>query len=217
MRLKISPEAGSLIRGILLIGVTTTILLTFLLKGIAVTVGFLTLVFVSFTVFFFRDPSRNPPIGEGLILSPADGEIIDISRGTENEYIGADCIRISIFMSLWNVHVNRVPVAGIVDHMKYHSGKFAAAFKESASTQNEMQSVGINTGNHRILTRQIAGIIARRIRTYVRDGDRVNAGDRLGTIAFGSRVDVFLPQASTIKVHLGQHIKGGESILGELP
>ncbi|MFQ6104404.1 MAG: phosphatidylserine decarboxylase family protein [Candidatus Glassbacteria bacterium] len=217
MSFRVSPESFSLILYILLIGGALTVLTAFITMGIAIVVALLITASIFFITFFFRDPVRNSPTGDKLVISPADGEIIDISPRKEDEYIRDDCIRISIFMSLWNVHINRIPVSGVVDYMKYHSGRFFAAFREHASFKNEMQSIGINTGDHRILIRQIAGILARRIRTYAEKGDRVIAGDKLGLIAFGSRVDVFLPQASMISVRLGQKTRGGESILGELP
>lgn len=172
---------------------------------------------VGFTAFFFRDPTRVPPEGEKNVLAPADGKIIDISTRPEDEYLKEECLRISIFMNIWNVHVNRVPVSGVVEHVAYKKGTFLAAFRDEAAVQNEMRSIGINTGNYRVLVRQVAGTVARRIRTYKSRGDLVRAGERLGLIAFGSRVDIHLPRNFTPQVSLGQKTRAGESILGVLP
>lgn len=214
---RIPPEARWIILLPLLLGITATVLLSLFTRSAALAAGIFTIFFIAFSLYFFRDPTRAVPKGEKLIVSPADGEIIDVSRRTDEEYLEEECLRISIFMNLFNVHVNRIPVTGVIDYMRYHRGNFAAAFREKASQYNEMQSVGINTGEHRILTRQIAGILARRIRTCVHLGQQVETGGRLGLIAFGSRVDIFLPLTVKIMVERGQKIKGGESILGELP
>jgi len=218
MRSGIAPEVWSVLGYVLLLGVALISFLAFISETAAVGTGVVIIVFIAFCVYFFRDPVRITPQGARLIVAPADGRIIDISRKPEEEFTGGECIRISIFMSLWNVHVNRIPVDGEIEYMKHHDGDFLAAFKEKASSGNEMQSVGIKTKDkHRILTRQIAGFIARRIRTYVKTGEVVRTGDKLGMIAFGSRVDVFLPLASRITVRKGQNTRSGESILGELP
>jgi phosphatidylserine decarboxylase len=213
----ISPEVRPLVGLILSLGIIASLILALFARNAALAAGLLTAVSVSFTIFFFRDPVRVSPAGERLVISPADGTIIDISLRNEEEYVRDECIRISIFMSLWNVHVNRIPVSGVVEYMNYRRGTFKPAFREISSERNEMQSVGIDTGTHRILTRQIAGILARRIRTYLHKGEEVRAGEKLGLIAFGSRVDIFLPRESRIDVKRGEHMKGGESILGELP
>jgi len=218
MRPGIAPEAWSVLGYVLLPGVVLISFLAFITETAAVGTGVVIIVFIAFCFYFFRDPVRITPQGDRLIVAPADGRIIDISRKKEEEFTGGECIRISIFMSLWNVHVNRIPVDGEIEYMKHHDGDFLAAFKEKASSGNEMQSVGIRTKDkHRILTRQIAGFIARRIRTYVKTGEVVRTGDKLGMIAFGSRVDIFLPLASRIAVSKGQNTRSGESILGELP
>jgi len=214
----VSPVVWSILGYVLILGAALTSLMAFINSVVAVTTGLFTIVVSVFCLYFFRDPERITPWGDRLIIAPADGRIIDISRKFEEEFTGSECIRISIFMSIWNVHVNRIPVDGVVEYMKHHDGHFLAAFKERASSVNEMQSVGIRTKDkHLILTRQIAGSIARRIRTYVKTGEAVRTGNKLGLIAFGSRVDVFLPLASRIAVSKGQCTRSGESILGELP
>lgn len=187
------------------------------MKEILFAVAVATVAVIVFTAFFFRDPARRPPAGEKNVLAPADGRIIDISVRPETEYLHGDCLRISIFMSLWNVHVNRVPVSGVVEHIAYRKGRFLAAFRDEAAEANEMRSIGINTGSHKVLVRQVAGTVARRIRTFTEKGDLVRAGDKLGMIAFGSRVDLCLPREFVGNVNLGQTTRSGESILGVLP
>lgn len=126
-------------------------------------------------------------------------------------------VRVSIFMNVFNVHVNRYPVSGVVQHVEYTRGKFVNAVGEQASLENEQRSVGIEAGPHRVLVRQIAGLIARRIVTYSKKGDRVKQGDRMGLIRFGSRVDVFVPRGSALKIAVGDITVAGVTVLAELP
>jgi phosphatidylserine decarboxylase len=217
MKQAFAHEASPVMVKVLFTGAVLSLASLFFLKGLTLAVALITLAAMGFTAFFFRDPARIPPEGEKNVLAPADGKIIDISSRFENEYLNGDCLRISIFMSLWNVHVNRVPVNGIVEHVAYRKGRFLAAFRNEAPEMNEMRSIGINTGTHKVLVRQIAGTIARRIRTYKEKGDSVRAGEKLGLIAFGSRVDIYLPPGFAGKVSLGQTTRAGESILGVLP
>jgi phosphatidylserine decarboxylase len=212
----IASEAGAVLKFAVTAGVIFTAVFSVFNSVLALVTGLSTLAAVSFTLFFFRDPSRHVPAGENLVLAPADGKIIDISAQRVEEFVGGECTRISIFMSLFNVHVNRVPVDGVVEYEQYHPGRFFAAFKESAARRNEMQSIGINTGRHRVLVRQIAGVVARRIRTYTGVGDRVICGSKLGMIVFGSRVDVFLPRGCRIDARPGQRTTAGVSVLGVL-
>ncbi len=212
----ISSEAGAVLKITVPAGVCLAVVFSVVSPGLGLAFGLLTVAAVSFILFFFRDPYRTAPEGENLVLAPADGKIIDVSQQTGEEFVEGGCIRISIFMSVFNVHVNRVPVAGVVEYMKYHPGRFFAAFKEKAARSNEMQSIGINTGRHRVLVRQIAGVIARRIRTSVDVGDRVACSSKLGMIVFGSRVDIFLPRECRVGVQPGQRTRAGESILGVL-
>ena len=167
--------------------------------------------------YFFRDPERTGPRGDRLVISPADGRVIDIREVDEPTYLGGRAIRISVFMNVFNVHVNRYPVSGIVEHVRYNPGKFINAAAEKASLDNEQMSVGVNTGTHKVLFRQIAGLIARRIVTYSTVGDTATQGERMGLIRFGSRVDVFVPVGSTIRATLGQKPAAGTTILAELP
>jgi phosphatidylserine decarboxylase len=150
-------------------------------------------------------------------VSPADGKLIMITEVDEPGFIKGRAIRLSIFMNVFNVHVNRYPVDGVVKFVHYNKGKFFNAAAEKSSLENEQMSVGIDTGRYSILVRQIAGLIARRIVTYSRLGEKVKQGERLGIIRFGSRVDVFIPPGSTIRAKLGDATVAGVTILADLP
>lgn len=171
-------------------------------------------LFVIFSCYFFRDPERQIPMGENNIVSPADGKIISIEEVTEPEFFQGRVNRISIFLSVFNVHVNRVPMSGRVVHFDYRQGKFFPAFKEKASLDNEQTVIGIENSQCKLLFKQIAGIIARRIVCHVREGRKVTKGERFGMIKFGSRVDIFLPLEVQITVKLNQYVAGGSSIIG---
>jgi len=172
------------------------------------------LVFSLFLVFFFRDPERKAPSGENLILSSADGKVILIKPFENLDFVGKRGTLVSVFMSVFNVHINRAPVSGKVEYFKYNPGRFFPAFKDKASSENEQTELGLENTRGRIILKQIAGIIARRIVCKVKSGDKVKAGQRLGMIKFGSRVDLFLPENVEIKVELKQKVKAGETIIG---
>lgn len=168
----------------------------------------LTLFALAF-VGFFRDPERIPPEGEDLILSPADGRVVGIRQS------GEEGTQVSIFLSPLDVHVNRAPVKGKVEDVRYQKGSFFAAYKDEASWSNEQNSLSVVDPKGRSLrVVQIAGVLARRIVCYVKRGDGLERGQRLGLIMFGSRVDLFLPPGSKIDVVEGQKVRGGETILG---
>jgi phosphatidylserine decarboxylase len=175
------------------------------------------LLLALWVAYFFRDPERVGDRGPSLVVSPADGKLIMITEVDEPGFIKGRAIRLSIFMNVFNVHVNRYPVDGVVKFIHYNKGKFFNAAAEKSSLENEQMSVGIDTGKYRILVRQIAGLIARRIVTYSRLGEKVKQGERLGIIRFGSRVDVLIPLGSTIKAKLGDATVAGVTILAELP
>jgi phosphatidylserine decarboxylase len=162
---------------------------------------------------FFRDPARQIPPDEDVYLSPADGRIMVIDTVDESIFMNGQVKRIAIFMSLSNVHVNRSPMSGEVLLSRHVPGKFLQAFREEASQANEHHLIGIQDGANRILVKQIAGIMARRVVCRVHAGDHLNAGERLGIIKFGSRVEIFMPPGSIVKVQLGERVKAGESIL----
>jgi phosphatidylserine decarboxylase len=178
--------------------------------------AYVSLVLTFFVLFFFRDPQRTVPEGKDLVVSPADGRVIVIKDVFEPTYLKQDVKQISIFLSVFNVHVNRSPVGGTVELVKYNPGKFHVASVDKASLDNEQTAMVITSGKHKVLVKQIAGLIARRIICYAKPGDAIAAGERYGLIRFGSRVDIFLPKAAEIKVKLGDRIKGARDIIGVL-
>lgn len=182
--------------------------------GIMWFVGFIAV----FNLFFLRDPNRRAPKNDLAVISPADGRIVDVTHVSEPEYFNNKVQRISIFLSVFNVHVNRSPISGNVDYFAYHPGQFLAAFKEKASIDNEQTAIGISmpSGN-RVLFKQIAGLIARRIVCDLKEGQWTNSGDRMGLIRYGSRVDVFLPFDAKVQVKVGEKVRAGESILALFP
>lgn len=165
---------------------------------------------------FFRDPERVGPKGPDLVVSPADGKVIDIRHLEESSYMKSESLCVSVFLSLFDVHVNRYPVTGHVDHRTYDAGRFEPAWRSSASHSNERASTGIRSAGHSVLVRQIAGLAAKRIVTYAKLGDQVEQGERMGLIRFGSRVDLFLPRDSTPNVRVGQRAVGGKTVLAHL-
>jgi phosphatidylserine decarboxylase len=179
--------------------------------------AFVLLLLALWVAYFFRDPERTGDRGPSLVVSPADGKLIMITEVDEPSFIQGRAVRLSIFMNVFNVHVNRYPVDGVVRYVHYNKGKFFNAAAEKSSLENEQMSVGIDTGRLRILVRQIAGLIARRIVTYSKVGETVRQGDRMGIIRFGSRVDVFLPVNSTLRAKIGDITVAGVTILAELP
>ncbi|MBI5420296.1 MAG: phosphatidylserine decarboxylase family protein [Deltaproteobacteria bacterium] len=176
------------------------------------------LLLAAFVAWFFRNPERIPPAEPGAVISPADGKIVycgDCPPGRYNEETGK---KVSVFMSVFDVHVNRAPVSGKVVAVRYNPGKFLAANVDKASLENEQNGVVIETpGGRRVSYVQIAGLIARRIVCDLREGDAVNQGQRVGMIRFGSRVDVILPSSATLRVGLGDRVRAGESVVGVLP
>ena len=181
-----------------------------LLKGIAIFGWVLTL----FTVYFFRDPDRVIPSAADAIVSPADGVVIEIATVEEPLFLKSQALKVIIFMNVFNVHVNRTPIAGVVRYFEYRKGRFLRANLDEASTENEQAIIGIDDGAHKVLFKQIAGLIARRVVCELREGHKVEKGERMGIIKFGSRVDVFLPLDVELRVQLKDKVKSGESILG---
>ncbi|MDP2114472.1 MAG: phosphatidylserine decarboxylase family protein [Bacteroidota bacterium] len=166
---------------------------------------------------FFRYPQRTVIKNDKLILSPADGKVCDIKEFVENEYLKSKCLQVSIFMSPTNVHINWVPVPGIVTYMKHKDGEFYAAFKDKSAEENERMTTAIKMKDGReIVMRQIAGAMARRIINYVTVGDEVDQATEVGFIRFGSRVDLFLPLNTKLNIKLGQKVTGSQTIIGEL-
>ena len=172
-----------------------------------------TVFFFGFFLQFFRNPVRNVVINANQILCPADGKVVVIEETTEEEYLKDRRIQISIFMSPLNVHVNRNPVSGVVELMKYHPGKYLVAWHPKSSTENERTTVVYNSNGKKILMRQIAGKVARKICWYLNEGENVTQGDHMGFIKFGSRVDLFLPVGTSIKVKIGDVVTGGQTVI----
>jgi phosphatidylserine decarboxylase len=172
-----------------------------------------------FTAFFFRDPERAAPADPRLVLSPADGKVIVAGPAPASNPLGEGASQVSVFLSIFDVHVNRAPVSGRISRVEYHTGQFLPAFQDKASLVNEQNSVTIDEadGGRSVTFRQIAGLIARRIVFKKKVGDTVAAGERVGMIKFGSRVDVFLPRDVRLRVKKGDRVVGGVSAVAERP
>ncbi len=174
------------------------------------------LALLIFTLNFFRDPERATPVGEKLVVSPADGTVVLIQNVRENDYLQSEATQVSIFMSPLNVHVNRYPISGKVGFFKYIPGKFLVAYEEKSSLNNERTHIGLENSHGKILFKQIAGFVARRIVALVSIGDAVTAGERFGMIKFGSRVDVIMPNDAVVQVKMGDKTVAGETIIAVL-
>jgi phosphatidylserine decarboxylase len=177
---------------------------------------------VGFVLLFFRDPDRTPPpeAASGLtVLAPADGKVVEIARNEhEPTYIDGPATRVSIFLSPLNVHVNRVPVDGVVERVRYVPGDYLVAWHPKASDKNERSEIGVrHRSGTRVLFKQIAGAVARRIVFHLKEGNTVRAGDRFGIVKFGSRMDVLVPEGVVIRAEKGQRVRAGKTIIGQLP
>ena len=167
-------------------------------------------------VAFFRNPEREGPRGDGVLIAPADGKVVSVLDSIdEPDFHGQQVKRVSIFMNVFNVHVNRYPASGTVAYCHHHAGRFLNAATEKASLENEQSSIGLDTGRGKVLIRQIAGLVARRIVTDHSEGTSVTQGERMGLIRFGSRVDLFLPQGTEILVSTGDTTKAGETVVAK--
>ena len=205
----IAREGWPFVAGSLILAVVAT----WLGWGVAAAVLWLLAVFV---IQFFRDPARIPPLGEGLITSPADGRIVVVGKAVD-PITGADSLKISVFMNVFNVHSNRMPVAGRIEKVDYFSGSFVNAALDKASLENERNAVVIRDPQGRLVTAvQIAGLIARRILGDVQPGDELDRASRYGFIRFGSRVDVYLPIEARPQVTVGQIVKATSTVLARL-
>ncbi|MFC1661963.1 phosphatidylserine decarboxylase [Gemmatimonadota bacterium] len=179
----------------------------------AVVVGALSV----FSVFFFRDPLRIPPGTPGLVLAPADGLVLRVEEVEEPSVLQGPATRISTFLSIFDVHVQRAPTAGTVVHKEYKPGRYLAAWNPKASEENEQATLGFSIGVDRFLVRQIAGLVARRVVTDPKEGDRVEQGDRIGLIRFGSRVDLVIPSHWAVECKRGDRVLGGGTVLARIP
>jgi phosphatidylserine decarboxylase len=188
------------------------------LVGAALLVGWLTnafwaipaLLLAAFLLWFFRDPERAIPETAGAIVSPADGKVTDVTPFIDN---GVQRTRISIFLNVFNVHVNRSPIAGVIRDVRYQRGKYLNAMNAASADENEQNIVTVEGEGQTVIFKQIAGLLARRIVFNKAVGDRVARGERVGLIKFGSRVDVLLDLAATPQIKVGDHVKGGSSVL----
>lgn len=173
-------------------------------------------IFLLFCLRFFRFPDRPLKQIDGAVLSPADGEIVIIEEVEETEYLKERRIQVSVFMSVWNVHINWFPIGGEVEYFKHHQGKYLLAWHPKSSELNERTSIVVNNGKTRILFRQIAGYVARRIVCYAKVGKKFEQNQQVGFIKFGSRVDLFLPIGTEINVKIGDKVKGTETVIAHL-
>ena len=169
-----------------------------------------------FIIRFFREPARPLLSDNEIVFSPCDGEVVVVEQTDEKEYLGCKCLQISIFMSIYNVHVNWFPVAGEVEYFKYHPGKFLVAWHPKSSEENERTTTVVNTGKYKVLFRQIAGFVARRIVSYAEVGKRVEQNTKCGFIKFGSRVDLLLPLDCEPLVKIGDKVTGSISQIARL-
>jgi len=172
--------------------------------------GIVLVLLALFVFSFFRDPNRVIPSEPGAVVSPGDGRVVIIQ---DEDYDGRPGRRVSIFLAVWNVHVNRAPCAGVITKMEYRPGKFLAAMRERASTENEQNIFTLSTEAGEMVFKQIAGLIARRVVSWKKAGDTVARGERIGLVRFGSRVDLWVPREAQILVKLGQNVKGGSTVV----
>ena len=175
------------------------------------------LVMWGIVIYFFRDPERTPPKGENLVISPADGKVVLIKKIEEDVYLKQSATQISIFLSPLNVHVNRNPISGKLEYLKYHPGKKLMAWDENASELNERADFGVrHPSGTKFFFKQITGFLARRIVYHIKEGDELNVGERFGMMKFGSRMDVIVPENVEITVKEGERTWAGQSILGKI-
>ncbi len=171
-----------------------------------------------FMLWFFRNPERYPPEGEDLVISPADGRVLAVEDVEDTQYVGGRTMKVSIFMSVFDVHVNRAPISGQVVTKRYVPGKFLVASLDKASDHNERAALTlVDDANRRLTVVQIAGLVARRIVTYPEEGDALVRGHRYGLIRFGSRLELYLPPGTTVNVKPGDRTRSGETVIGQLP
>jgi phosphatidylserine decarboxylase len=183
---------------------------------ICLAMAILCFVVIGGTFYFFRDPERQIPVGNGIVVSPADGKIVEMKDKTHLPFHDSSLQRVSIFLSLWDVHVNRIPVSGKVVHFSYRPGRFLPAFFHKSSNRNEQNIIGIQGSTGVVFVKQIAGMLARRIVCRLRVGDEVQQGERFGMIRFGSRVEVYVPSSIHLSVSEGDRIRAGVSIIGDI-
>lgn len=184
-------------------------------KTAFLTTGAFLLLAAGYCAYFFRDPERRIPSDEAAILSPGDGRVLEVSQEIEADFLRGRAQAVKIFLSVFDVHVNRAPLAGEVVYLKHQPGEFHPAMKAESSRENEQNLIGIQ-GRANVLMKQIAGAIARRIVCRVQKGQKVSAGERIGLIRFGSQVDLFLPLSAAVQVKPGDRVVGGETVIARI-
>lgn len=194
----------------IIFGIGILILLYFVLGYIGAIIG---LILTGFCLYFFRNPQRNIPAGKGIVVSPADGRVMDVMHMNEDKYVHNDTIRIRIFLNIFNVHVNRNSITGKVEWTERVSGEYLPAYRDEASCKNVRNYIGLSTEWGRVMIVQITGLIARRLVCWVQAGDTLQTGERLGLIRFGSCTEIYLPVQANIEVKPGQKVKGGETVI----
>lgn len=215
--LRIHREGFRILTGTIVLLVLVNLIAFYYLSSLQIVVGVISFVLFLLVLQFFRNPLREiVRQDDNTVYCPADGKVVTIEKIHEPEYFDDERIQVSIFMSPTNVHVNRYPVSGIINYFKYHPGKYLVAWHPKSSTENERTTTVIDNGEDEILMRQIAGFLAKRIVNYVNVGQNVVQGKDLGFIKFGSRVDLFLPLDTDIKVTVGQKVKGNKDIIALL-
>jgi phosphatidylserine decarboxylase len=183
-------------------------------SALGVTIGAVLVFLALFVFYFFRNPDRKIPMEPGVVVSPADGRVVVVKDETNAGRAGK---RISIFLAVWNVHVNRSPAAGTITRLEYKPGKFLAAWAEKASLENEQNVFTLSSEHGEIVFKQIAGWVARRVVSWKKTGDTVGRGELVGLVRFGSRVDLWLPEGAEIAVKVGDNVKGGSSVIARVP
>jgi phosphatidylserine decarboxylase len=207
--MRLDPAGWPFIGGALLVAVVSGAAISWLLATPFVALA-------AFFAFFFRDPDRSPPSDAKVVLSPADGRVLVAGPATPDAAPPGSWLQISIFLSPMDVHVNRIPASGRVTRVSYTPGRFLPAYRHDAATANERSEIWIDDEGQTIVARQIVGILARRVVCRVQAGAEVRAGDRFGIMKFGSRMDVFVPPTAEITVHVGQMVRGGETVIAVL-
>ena len=217
----IHKEGHTILFGTLVVLALLNVAITYFLPDYKIVqTGFIIVSIILYLIVlqFFRSPTRHTNINPLHVIAPVDGKVVVIEEVEETEYLKTRCIQVSIFMSPINVHVNRNPVAGVVEFFKYHPGKFLVAWHPKSSTENERTTVVVRRENGvKVLFRQIAGALAKRIVWYVKEGDRVQQGSEFGFIKFGSRVDIYLPLGTKIDCKLNDVTTGGETVIAAFP
>ncbi|MDF2630921.1 MAG: hypothetical protein K0R39_4752 [Symbiobacteriaceae bacterium] len=174
-------------------------------------------ILLALCLWFFRDPERTVPGSESDVVSPADGRVMFVREVEEPRFLGGKAVMVSIFLSVFDVHINRMPVGGTIAYRDYVKGQFLAAWDETVGEVNERSYLGVNTGRHKVLISQVAGLIARRILLWPVVGEKLARGDRFGLIRFGSCTQIWLPMGSTVLVKPGDRVKGAVTLIGRLP